>query len=114
MYRPAHPQRVQDVAERLAAYFEDEPLVIHAKAVPRQGTYISVAHVENPSVGLLFHVDELDNGASGFKDQALLRIRAYLEGTEFVPAPIKPGLVYDDVITYGGSDLMPKREVPLE
>lgn len=114
MYRPAHPQRVQEVADRLAAYFEDEPLQIFAKAVPRQGTYISVAHIDNPSVGLLFHVDELDNGASGFREPALLRIRAYLAGTEYVPPAPSGGMVYDDVMTYGGSDLMPKKEVPLE
>lgn len=101
MYRPATPDRVMALAERLATYFEEDDLLIYAHMAGRQGMYIAVSMKDTPDVRLLLHADELDNGASGFKENALLRIQAFRDSTPYVPTQPK-GIRYDDVMTYDG------------
>lgn len=114
MYRPAHAARVQEVATRLERYFADagDNLLVSVRYLDRQGNYIAVSLPESPALGIMFHVDELDNGASGFKDAALLRIQAYRDGTPYVPPTVDPRLVYDDVMTMTG-EIGVAGEVPL-
>lgn len=113
MLRPAHPQRVYDLADRLAIYFEDEPIVVAVKLYNRQGNYITVSLKGNEAVGLVFHADQLDNGASGFKDEALMKIRAYIAGQAYEAPPKKQQFDYSDVMTLSATDPVPG-EVSLE
>ncbi len=103
MPRIANPTRTQQVCDRLSAYYADEPVDIYVKSLPRQGLYIAVSHEGSNEVGILFHVDQVDNGASGFKDEALRRINAFRDSEVFVPRAPK-GLVYDDIMTYGSPE----------
>ncbi len=112
MLRPAHPQRVYEIADRLSNYFEEDGVVVQVKYLNRQGNYISVSRDSNTAAGLLFHADELDNGASGFRLEALEKIRSYIEHRDYVAPPVKPGLRYDDVMTHDGQPAN-NGEVPL-
>jgi hypothetical protein len=95
--------RATEIAQRVNAYFPE--LRAESRPYGNKGYYVAV---EKPGeeTGLLLHVDELDNGASGLKDQALNRLIAFRDGVPWEPEPEKPGkLTYDDVITtktFGG------------
>jgi hypothetical protein len=103
MARIANPTRTQQICDRLSAYYADDPLNVYVKSLPRQGLFIAVSHEGQTEVGILFHVDQVDNGASGFKDEALRKINAFRDGVAYVPRAPK-GLVYDDIMTYGSPE----------
>jgi hypothetical protein len=105
MARIANATLTQQVCERLAAYYADDPLIIELKALPRQGLFISVTHEEAEGGGLLFHVDQVRNGASGFRDEALRKINAYRDGVDFVPRQ-PTARVYGDIMTYGSPEAL--------
>lgn len=108
MGRPVDYRRANAIAEQLAAYYTDTDLIVTARPYGRQGYYISVSRGD---AGILFHADQLDNGAAGFKDEALRRIRAFADNVPFVPTPIDPKLVYDDVMTLSSPEVLRHGEI---
>lgn len=94
---PIPYRRVAELCERIADSFPD--LRFAPVEFPRKGYYVGVSTAEAEN-GLLLHADELDNGASGFKDETLRRIAAFRDGVPYQP-PKRLGLSYDDVMTAG-------------
>lgn len=100
MSNTASPLRVHAVVTRLQNVYPD--LIVGVRILPRQGMYITVSLPGSDDMGLLFHVDQLDNGASGFRDPALAKINAFRDQVAYEAPPAKPGLTYDDVMTHDG------------
>lgn len=89
--------RAKTMLERLTDYYKGQELQWSLTEHGGQGLYVW-CRKEGDAVGLLLRPDELDNGAAGFRDNALRKIAAYREGVAFVPEQPK-GRVYDDVMT---------------
>lgn len=102
MFYSDNPIRAREVADRLRNYYNDEfpTLTVRTEYVPNKGTLIIVSAKEIDEFGIAFGVDQLDNGASGFRDEALRRIIAYMNSEPYTPPVPKSGtLVFDDVMT---------------
>lgn len=101
MARPAHPARVSQIAERLQKYFDEDgtPLVVQVRYLGHQGMYVAVSRPGTPGFGLTFHADQLDNGAAGFKIEALDQIRAYVANQPYVKPQVPGRLDYSDVMS---------------
>lgn len=95
------PLRVQGIVERLQRIYEDDDLIFGVRVLPRLGMRITVTLPDSDDAGLMFNVDQLDNGAHGIRENALARINAYRDGVAYQAPPPKPGLTYGDVMTYG-------------
>lgn len=94
---PVPYKRAEQVAERLAEIFPD--LSFTPTHFGAKGYWITVAKAGDGN-GLLMATDQLDNGASGIKEEGLARIAAFRESREYVEPP-RPSnkLTYDDVMT---------------
>ena len=53
--------------------------------------------------GLLFHWEELDNGAGGWRENALRQLIGLRDGTPWEPVPVTQR-VFSDVMTIGNND----------
>ena len=96
---PIPYQRAAQLCERIAPSFPE--LQFRPVEFPHKGYYVGVSRPDNEN-GLLLHADELDNGASGFRDDALERIAAYRDNRlhQLAPRP-RNGIDYSDVMTAG-------------
>lgn len=94
---PVPYKRAEQVAERLSEMFPE--LTFAPTQFGSKGFWITVAKAGDGN-GLLMATDQLDNGASGIKDEGLRRILAFAENREYVePARAVGKLTYDDVMT---------------
>lgn len=78
------------------------------RAIPisygNKGYYVAVSRAGTEG-GLVLHPDEIDNGASGVKDDCLVRLACFRDGKEYVKPVSTQRFVYDDVMTtenFGG------------
>lgn len=94
---PTSYVRAEYAANLLQSWFPE--LIVEPYQHASQGWYVSVVK-EDADVGLLLHVDEIDNGAAGIKDDTVNAVIALRDGTEYVPPKPEPGKVYNDVMTY--------------
>lgn len=85
------------IANRVLAYFPDQ-LTATPFEFEGMGFYVQI-NAPGQQAGLVLHPDELDNGASGLKEEALKRLACFRDGVAYTPPAPRPGISYDDVMT---------------
>lgn len=101
MLLPIHRSYIMQLSERLNTYFHDN-LTFEAIAIPNKGWFVKATR-PGEEAGLLFHWEELDNGAGGWKENALRQLIGLRDGTPWEPVPVTQR-VYTDVMTIGNND----------
>lgn len=112
MSKPTTELQAKQAAQRIReAFLEDDIAVVCNQTGPEQ--FLVVVTIESSEDGLAFYPHETDNGAAGLPDEVAKQIRCLIDGVPYV-APrfltfgdfITGGTgVYDDMVTYDGSDL---------
>lgn len=98
MQLPTHRLIAESIAQRLNAYYGGT-LEFRAEIFGSRGYWIAAAR-PGEAAGLLFHWEELDNGAAGWRQRALERLNAYRDCEPYVPTP-PTQRVFSDVMTAG-------------
>lgn len=93
--------RAAEAAGRLTDYYNDDSLQFEADQYGERGFYVRVFRAGD-TAGLLLHVDEIDNGAAGIRENTLAMINSYRDGTPYQPVIQHTGWVYRDVMTLDG------------
>lgn len=101
MQLPTHRINVDRITERLRRHYGDQ-LGFETVLFGNRGWHIR-AFRPGEQMGLVFHWDEIDNGAAGIKENALRQLNAWRDGTDW--EPVRSGqMTYRDVMTIGTSD----------